>query len=291
MPVSPLKYARDPLGRSVAACIAVAALAAPLPAQASVPSPPGLMVDGALKPHRTESGKTFHCGDLQLSLRYREEQADLDRVKSIEEALAVTLLEFEVEGRPLASVDRSGLDALFRSFAWIERTQLWCDRGAIELWVIAMPRLEWASAFAGRGARPRAAIHTVRISPDGAVEIEAPPPPPPAAAGMVPIPAGSYVEEDRSCGGRTPHFHYDGRSMGWGGAVDAERPMYPIRRVREQDGQWVATIVAPGPGVAPEPRELDVYIVPRGGGRIIVTAMLRAEMKLCAPEELPAAAR
>jgi hypothetical protein len=65
--------------------------------------------------------------------------------------------------------------------------------------------------------------------------------------------------------------------------------MYPIVRVREDAGQWVATIVTPGPGARPEPRELDVFIVPRGGGRITVTAMERTDMKLCALGELPAA--
>jgi hypothetical protein len=67
--------------------------------------------------------------------------------------------------------------------------------------------------------------------------------------------------------------------------------MYPILRVDEEPGQWVATIVAPGPGVAPEPRELDVIIVPRGAERVMVRAMQPVEMKLCAPDELPVALR
>ena len=112
-----------------------------------------------------------------------------------------------------------------------------------------------------------------------------------AAGSMLPIAVGAYVAQDKDCGDREPLFRYDGRSMGWSGGGSAERPMYPIKRVREENGLWIATIVAPGPGVAPEPRELDVYIAPRGGGRIGVKAMERAEMKLCRPEELPAAAR
>jgi hypothetical protein len=67
--------------------------------------------------------------------------------------------------------------------------------------------------------------------------------------------------------------------------------MYPIVRVREEPGQWVATIVSPRPGDRPEQRELDVIIVPRGGGRVMVRAMERVEMTLCPPEELPAALR
>jgi hypothetical protein len=109
-------------------------------------------------------------------------------------------------------------------------------------------------------------------------------------AGLLPIAIGAYVAQDRGCADRAPLFRYDGWSMGWSGGGSAERPIYPIRRVREEHGQWVATIVAPGPGVAPVPRELDVVIVPRGGGRITVTAMERADMKLCAPDELPAGA-
>lgn len=84
-------------------------------------------------------------------------------------------------------------------------------------------------------------------------------------------------------------FRYDGRGMGWtrGGTGAA---LYPIVRVREEQGQWVATIVAPGPGVsgASEPRELDVFIVPRGAGRVMVRAMEPVEMELCAPDKLPA---
>lgn len=106
------------------------------------------------------------------------------------------------------------------------------------------------------------------------------------SAGVLPIATGAYVEQDEECGNPGALFRYDGRSMGW--TRGAERPMYPIRRVREEHGLWVATIVAPGPGAAPVPRELDVFIVPRDGGRITVTAMERTDMKLCPPGELPA---
>lgn len=115
----------------------------------------------------------------------------------------------------------------------------------------------------------------------------------PLAAGLLPIAVGAYVAQDRRCADREPLFRYDGTSMGWSGSGSAERPMYPIVRVREEQGQWVATIVAPGPGVDGHkmPRELDVYIVPREAGRITITAMERAEMKLCSADELPAWAR
>lgn len=105
-----------------------------------------------------------------------------------------------------------------------------------------------------------------------------------SAAGLLPIAAGAYAELGEGCGNAGALFRYDGRSMGWtrgtGGAL------YPIRRVREEQGRWVATIVAPGPGAAgaSSPRELDVFIVPRGAGRITVRAMERVEMELCAPD-------
>ena len=110
-------------------------------------------------------------------------------------------------------------------------------------------------------------------------------------AGLIPIAVGAYVAQDESCADRVALFRYDGTSMGWSGG--AERPMYPIVRVRKEQDQWVATIVSPGPGVDghKRPRELDVYIVPRGGGRLTVTAMERIEMKFCTPAELPAWAR
>jgi hypothetical protein len=67
--------------------------------------------------------------------------------------------------------------------------------------------------------------------------------------------------------------------------------MYPIVRVREQPGRSVATIVSPGPGAVPEPRQLDVIVVPRGSGRVMIWAMQPVEMELCAPDALPAALR
>lgn len=112
-------------------------------------------------------------------------------------------------------------------------------------------------------------------------------------AGMLPIAVGAYVEQDENCGSLVALFRYDGRSIGWSGSGSTWAAMYPIRRQREAQGRWVATIVAPGPGVSGggAPRELDVFITPRGAGRITVTAMERSEMKLCAPDELPAWAR
>ena len=110
---------------------------------------------------------------------------------------------------------------------------------------------------------------------------------------MLPIAVGSYVEHDGGCGNPVSLFRYDGRSMGWSGGRSAPAKMYPIRRLREEQGRWVATIVAPGPGVSGRsaPRELDVIVVPRGEGRITVTAMERVEMKLCATGDLPEWAR
>jgi hypothetical protein len=105
----------------------------------------------------------------------------------------------------------------------------------------------------------------------------------------IPIVLGAYGVEDRSCGERASLFHYDGHSLGWNPSGSAERVMYPIRRVREENGQWVATVIAPGPGVsgAASPQEVEVAIVPRGGGRITVTSWERIEMKLCPPGALP----
>lgn len=110
-----------------------------------------------------------------------------------------------------------------------------------------------------------------------------------SAAGLLPIAAGTYVEQGQGCENPPAVFHYDGRGMGWTGRGGNGAALYPIRRVREEPGLWVATIVAPGPGAsgASEPRELDVHIVPRGPGRVMVRAMQRVEMELCAPDRLP----
>lgn len=109
------------------------------------------------------------------------------------------------------------------------------------------------------------------------------------AAATLPIAAGVYVAQGEDCGSAVASFRYDGRSIGWSGGGSAATAMYPIRRLRKEQGGWVATIVAPGPGVSggDAPREIDVSIVQRGKGLITVTAMERVEMKLCAPGQLP----
>ncbi|MEO7179070.1 MAG: hypothetical protein ABIW83_09515 [Allosphingosinicella sp.] len=110
---------------------------------------------------------------------------------------------------------------------------------------------------------------------------------------MLPIPVGIYVGQKEGCGNPVAFFRYDGRRIGWGGGGGSGAALYSIRRLREEQGRWVATIVAPGPGVGggSAPRELDVSIVDRRSGRITVTAMERVDMKLCAPDALPSWAR
>ena len=118
----------------------------------------------------------------------------------------------------------------------------------------------------------------------------------PAATGgaaSLPIAAGSYVGHDDECANPRAVFRFDGSGMAWIGRGAPVAETYPIRRLRQEQDQWVATIVAPGPGVDGHktPRELDVFIVPRGAGRITVTAMERVDMKLCPAADLPAWAR
>lgn len=124
---------------------------------------------------------------------------------------------------------------------------------------------------------------------------QSPPPAPAAADGgpVLPVAVGSYVGEGDACGNPDALFRYDGRSIGWSGGRSAPAAMYPIQRLRAEQGRWVVTIFAPGPGVSggSAPRELDVLIVPRGTGRITVTAMERVEMTLCSRSDLPEWAR
>lgn|GEM_PF-6485293 len=97
-----------------------------------------------------------------------------------------------------------------------------------------------------------------------------------------------------ACSAPSAVFRYDGWGVGWIGRGSDPGELYPIVRVREGPEEWVATISAPGPGVdgAQHPREVEVSITALGDGEhIVVTAMERAEMRLCAEDALPVWAR
>ena len=101
---------------------------------------------------------------------------------------------------------------------------------------------------------------------------------------------GSYVAVGEACSAPSAVFRYDGTGVGWIGRGAAPGELYPIVRVREGPEEYVATILAPGPGVdgAANPREVNVSIVALGDGeRIAVTAMERAVMRLCPEDALP----
>jgi hypothetical protein len=105
---------------------------------------------------------------------------------------------------------------------------------------------------------------------------------------------GSYVAVGEACAAPSAVFRYDGSGVGWIGRGSNPGALYPIVREREGPDVYVATISAPGPGVngAREPRELEVWINALGDGeRIVVTAMERTEMRLCAEDVLPVWAR
>jgi hypothetical protein len=114
-------------------------------------------------------------------------------------------------------------------------------------------------------------------------------PAPPAPIGHLPIARGFYVARPHRCDEAGSLFRYDGAGMAWlSGGREDPAALYPIRRVREEDGRWVATISSPGPGVngAAEPRDVEVIVTPQAVGLVIVEAYGRQEMRLCSPDEL-----
>jgi hypothetical protein len=117
---------------------------------------------------------------------------------------------------------------------------------------------------------------------------------PPAQIGHLPIARGFYVARPHRCDQAASLFLYDGAGMAWlSGGREDPAALYPIRRVREENGRWVATISSPGPGVngADEPRNVTVTITPQPVGLVTVEAYGSEEMRLCPPDELPKWAR
>ncbi|HZG07860.1 MAG TPA: hypothetical protein VEZ70_02660 [Allosphingosinicella sp.] len=116
---------------------------------------------------------------------------------------------------------------------------------------------------------------------------------PTAPRGHLPVARGLYVARPHMCAEASSLFHYDGESMAWISPGHSSTAAYPIMSVRQEDGRWVATISAPGPGVhgARDRRSVRVSIVPEPSGLVSVDAYGREEMRLCGPDEVPAWAR
>jgi hypothetical protein len=128
----------------------------------------------------------------------------------------------------------------------------------------------------------------------GCRAVEAPAFSPYRAGSFAALVRGTYVAVGEACSNPSAVFRYDGWGVGWIGRGSDPAALYPIVRVREGPEEYVATVSAPGPGVdgADHPREVEVSIVAMGDGeRIVVTAMERTEMRLCAEDALPVWAR
>jgi hypothetical protein len=118
-------------------------------------------------------------------------------------------------------------------------------------------------------------------------------PAPAAARGHLPIARGFYVARPKRCDEGGGLFRYDGEGIAWLSGGPELAALYPIRRVREEEGRWVATISAPGPGThgAADPRDVQVFITPQPSGSVMVEAFGRQDMRLCNADELPGWAR
>jgi hypothetical protein len=115
---------------------------------------------------------------------------------------------------------------------------------------------------------------------------------PAAQPGHLPIARGDYVARPQQCPAATTLSRYNGQGIGWL-SKRHEPALYPVEKVREEEGQWVASISAPGPGVhgAANRRMVDGLVTPRLAGSILVNAYGREEMTMCSPDDLPAWAR
>lgn len=134
-----------------------------------------VMIDGAMRPNRSETGSNFHCGGLNVELRYREEERPLAEVGGLDEALQVTLLDLSVSGRHIRAAERAKAEALFRTFAWVDSADMLCFAGRARLRIWAMSTREWVDFIEERAPqRPRARVRTIDISRQGLVTIDGP---------------------------------------------------------------------------------------------------------------------
>ncbi len=133
-------------------------------------SPPGL--DGQFTPPRTESAYRLDCGDIRAGARWRQERRRVGPPADLVRGLRVTLLELSVAGRGVSRADLRAAQALFGSYAWIDRVEALCYEGEVHIFVKGMPRQPWI-AYLNRETteQPILETKTIRLSRSGIVSI------------------------------------------------------------------------------------------------------------------------
>lgn len=130
--------------------------------------------DGVERPHNVETGVAFRCAAMRVDLRYREEFHSLETTPALDRALQVSLLRITVSDRRVSTADRTRLNDLFRSFAWVTDTELRCFSGRAQLYVTAMPKRQWIDFIQRRlGERPSPNRRVIEISRSGEIIIDA----------------------------------------------------------------------------------------------------------------------
>lgn len=139
---------------------------------------PGPGTDGQYRAPQTEAAYRFDCGDAQAELRWREERFLPESSPALSDTLRVTLLQFALPGRSVADADLARVRSFFDRLAWVEQVESWCYEGNLQIHMRAMPKREWIAYLersrAGGAERPRASMHAVAISPQGAIRLAEP---------------------------------------------------------------------------------------------------------------------
>jgi hypothetical protein len=133
-----------------------------------------IIIDGHIqKPRSTHIAYRFDCGGMKIRVAYRQTELPPEEAASLAETWRVRLSRLSVsDGRVTRSGHRQAQD-LFATFAWLERSELNCPPGKVELRLYGMLHDPWVDMLEkDAGPVPRATVRVIHFGQDGTVKIE-----------------------------------------------------------------------------------------------------------------------
>lgn len=130
-----------------------------------------LELDGVERSRITDVSYSFQCAKLRVRVGYRMTHLDPDEIP-LRQAMRADLSKLSVSDRRINSAGLEEARRLFGNFAFVERVEARCYRGAVDLWVVGLPLQPWLDFLEGRlSERPRTTVGAIDIAPDGTVTI------------------------------------------------------------------------------------------------------------------------